>query len=84
MENARRRRYTAQTRVRGQSLPLLGLMIAIIVGMVGLSVDVGNTFSEERRAVTAANTAAMAGMNAYIGRSENTNNQTITTRYATR
>ncbi len=77
MGNARRRRYTAQTRVRGQSLPLLGLMIAIIVGMVGLSVDVGNTFSEERRAVTAANTAAMAGMNAYIGRSENTNNQTI-------
>ncbi|MCS6881325.1 MAG: pilus assembly protein TadG-related protein [Oscillochloridaceae bacterium] len=58
-------------------MPLIGLMIAIIVGMVGLSVDVGNTFSEERRAVTAANTAALAGMNAYIGRSEGTTNRIV-------
>ncbi len=52
-------------------------MIAIIVGMVGLSVDVGNTFSEERRAVTAANSAALAGMNTYIGRSQSTTNRVI-------
>ena len=77
MGNARRRRLTPQPRARGQSLPLIGLMIAIIVGMVGLSVDVGNTFSEERRAVTAANTAAMAAMNRYIARIESTTNQNI-------
>lgn len=77
MGNARRKHISTRPRARGQSLPLIGLMIAIIVGMVGLSVDVGNTFSEERRAVTAANTAAMAGMNAYIGRSEGTTNRIV-------
>ncbi|MGB9631961.1 MAG: pilus assembly protein TadG-related protein [Chloroflexaceae bacterium] len=60
-------------------MPLIGLMIAIIIGMVGLSVDVGNTFSEERRAVTAANSAALAGMNTYIGRSESTTNRVVYT-----
>lgn len=77
MGTARRRRLTPQPRARGQSLPVIGLMIALIVGMVGLSVDVGNTFSEERRAVTAANSAALAGMNRYIARTEATTNRTI-------
>ncbi len=77
MGNTRSRRFIAQPRTRGQSLPLIGLMIAVIVGMVGLSVDVGNTFSEERRAVTAANSAALAGMNTYITRSQSTTNRIV-------
>ena len=77
MGTARRQRFTTQPRARGQSLPLIGLMIAIIVGMVGLSVDVGNTFSEERRAVAAANTASMAAMNRYIARIQSTTNRNI-------
>jgi len=79
MGNVRSRRRAARSRAPGQSLPLLGLMIVVIVGMVGLSVDVGNTFSEERRAVTAANTAALAGMNTYIARSQATTNRVVYT-----
>jgi hypothetical protein len=55
-------------RAPGQSLPLIALMIVVLVAMVGLSVDVGNTFSEERQAVAAANAASLAGMNAVIRR----------------
>ncbi|MGQ9926289.1 MAG: VWA domain-containing protein [Chloroflexaceae bacterium] len=79
MGHAPRQRFTRQPRARGQSLPMIGLMIAIIIGMVGLSVDVGNTFSEERRAVTAANAAVVAGMNRYIARGESTTNHNIYT-----
>lgn len=71
------RRRLRATRTPGQSLPLIGLMLVIIVAMVGLSADVGNTFSEERRAVAAANTAALAGMNTYINRSATTTNQVV-------
>lgn len=53
-------------RARGQSIPLIALMIVVIVAMVGLSVDVGNTFAEEREAVAAANAASLAAMNAYL------------------
>lgn len=62
-------------RARGQSLPLIGLMIVVLVGMVGLSVDVGNTFQTERRAVAASNAAALAGMNTYLQRGSTTNQQ---------
>lgn len=69
------RRLTA--RARGQSLPLIGMMIVVLVGMVGLSVDVGNTFQTERRAVAASNAAALAGMNTYIRRTSSTTNQAV-------
>lgn len=69
------RRLTA--RARGQSLPLIGMMIVVLVGMVGLSVDVGNTFQTERRAVAASNAAALAGMNVYIRRTSSTTNQAV-------
>ncbi|PDV96417.1 TadE/TadG family type IV pilus assembly protein [Candidatus Chloroploca asiatica] len=50
-------------RTLGQSIPLIALMIVVLVAMVGLSVDVGNTFSQERRVVAAANASSIAGMN---------------------
>ncbi|PDW02380.1 pilus assembly protein TadG-related protein [Candidatus Viridilinea mediisalina] len=59
-------RRMKQRRAPGQSLPLIALMILVLVAMVGLSVDVGNTFNEERRAVAAANAASLAAMNQVI------------------
>ncbi len=73
--NAPRRqllRRLAHQRKHGQSIPIIALMILILVAMVGLSVDVGNTFSQERQAVAAANAASLAGMSAYMARSSST------------
>lgn len=64
-------------RIRGQSIPLLALMIVVLIGMVALSVDVGRTFAEERRAVAAANAASLAAMNTYIRRPVGTTNTVI-------
>lgn len=55
-----------RTKVKGQSLPLIGLMIVILVAMVGLAVDVGNTYAEQRNTERAASAAALAGMNTLI------------------
>ena len=53
-------------RTQGQSIPIIALMIVILIAMVGLSVDVGNTFAQERKAVAAGNAASLAGMDSYI------------------
>ncbi|GAB4189892.1 MAG: VWA domain-containing protein [Roseiflexaceae bacterium] len=53
-------------KAKGQSIPLIAIMIVVIVAMVGLSVDVGGAYAEQRSAVRAANAAAIAGMNAVI------------------
>lgn len=50
----------------GQSIPLIALMLVVLLGMVGLSVDVGNTYAEQRSAVRATNAAALAGMSNLI------------------
>ncbi len=50
----------------GQSIPIIALVILILFGMVGLAVDVGNTYAEQRKAVNAANAAAVSGMEAYM------------------
>lgn len=70
-------KYRPLKRVRGQSIPLLALMIVVLIGMVALSVDVGRTFSEERRAVAAANAASLSAMNTYIRRPAGTTNTVI-------
>jgi Flp pilus assembly protein TadG len=55
----------------GQAIPLIALMIVILVAMVGLSVDVGNTYAEERQAVAASNAASIAGMDVVIKNGRN-------------
>ncbi len=60
----RRRRH-------GQSIPIIALMILVLIAMVGLSVDVGNTFSQERKAVSASNAAAISAMTTYLKHSTN-------------
>jgi len=59
-------RRLIKRRAHGQSIPLIALAIVIVVAMVGLSVDVGNTFARERQVVAASNAASVAGMNAYL------------------
>ena len=51
---------------RGQSIPLIALMIVLLFGMVGLSVDVGNTYAANRNAVRATNAATLAAMDKLI------------------
>ncbi len=59
-------------RTRGQSIPLIALLIVVLFAMVGLAVDVGNTYAEQRKAVNATNAAAIAGMERYIESSSGT------------
>ncbi|NJO07253.1 MAG: hypothetical protein HC876_18040 [Chloroflexaceae bacterium] len=63
-----------RTHTRGQSIPLLALMIVVLIGMVGLSVDVGNTYQEQRQLVRATNAAAVTGMETYL---EEKNDQAV-------
>ncbi len=49
-------------RAAGQSLPVLALMLLVLVGFVGLSVDVGNAYGRQRRIQSASNAGALAGM----------------------
>lgn len=76
VKQSRLRRYVRH-RNPGQSIPLIALMIVVLVAMVGLSVDVGNTFAEEREIVAATNAAALSGMTSYNARNASTTNQTI-------
>jgi hypothetical protein len=50
----------------GQSIPLIALMIVVLFAMVGLAVDVGNTYAQQRNTVRASNSAALAGMTTLI------------------
>jgi len=50
----------------GQSIPLIALLIVVLSAMVGLSVDVGNTYAQQRNTVRATNAAALAGMTELI------------------
>lgn len=65
------RRRLASRRRNGQSIPIIALMIVVLIAMIGLSVDVGNTFSHERQAVSASNAAAVAAMTTYLKRTTN-------------
>jgi hypothetical protein len=46
-------------------------MIVVIVAMVGLSVDVGNAYGQQRRMQDAANAGALAGMNGVMANQRN-------------
>lgn len=55
-----------QRKSPGQSIPLVALMLVILFAMVGLSVDVGNTYAEQRNVVRATDAAALSGMQVMI------------------
>jgi len=50
----------------GQSIPIIALILVVLFAMVGLSVDVGNTYAQNRNAVRSTNAAALAGMDRLI------------------
>src|SRR6185436_20753617 len=50
----------------GQSIPLIALMIVVLIAAVGLSVDVGNTYAQQRNTIRATNAAALSGMTELI------------------
>jgi hypothetical protein len=50
----------------GQSIPLIALIIVVLFGMVGLAVDVGNTYGEQRSAVRATEAATLSGMSTLL------------------
>ena len=52
-----------RNKAKGQAIPLIALMIVVLVALVGLSVDVGNTYAEQRNTVRSTNAAALAAMN---------------------
>ncbi len=51
---------------QGQSIIIIALIIVVLVGMVGLSVDVGNAYAQNRNAVRATDAAALAAMDKLI------------------
>src|SRR5512138_3790811 len=51
-----------RSRRSGQSIPIIALIIVVLFAMVGLAVDVGNTYAEQRSAVRASEAATLAGM----------------------
>ncbi len=56
---------------KGQAIVLVALMIIALTGMLALSVDVGNSYTQRRLLQTAADAAAMAG--AHLGMEQVTN-----------
>ncbi|PLS81379.1 MAG: hypothetical protein CYG59_05960 [Chloroflexi bacterium] len=68
-----RMRRIGRRRQAGQSLPLIAVMLVVIIGMVGLSVDVGNAYGQQRRVQNAANAGAVAAMNLANRNSSNPN-----------
>lgn len=59
-----------RTKTSGQSLPIIALVIVVLIGMVALALDVGNTYAEQRSTVRASNAAALTGMGKVIGGSQ--------------
>lgn len=55
-----------RAKTKGQSIPIIALMIVVLFAMVGLAVDVGNTYAEQRNTVRASNAAALSGMTTLV------------------
>jgi hypothetical protein len=55
-----------QAKSHGQSIPIIALILVVLFAMVGLSVDVGNTYAQNRNAVRSTNAAVLAGMDRLI------------------
>jgi hypothetical protein len=53
-------------RSSGQSIPLVAFMIVVLVAIIGLSVDAGNTYAEQRELVAATNAASIVGMQSHL------------------
>ncbi|MBA3944667.1 MAG: hypothetical protein H0X37_08920 [Herpetosiphonaceae bacterium] len=55
----------------GQSIVLLAFMVLVLIAMIGLSVDVGNAFAQQRRLQSVANAGALAAQASLLTNSTN-------------
>src|SRR5262245_62122168 len=62
-----------RSKASGQTLPLIALVIVVVIAMVGLAVDVGNTYAQQRNTVRSSNAAALSGMSTLIKNGSDTN-----------
>lgn len=62
-------RAVGADRERGQILVLFSLGLVVMIGMVGLVLDGGDTFAQRRHEQNAADLAVLAGANAYLNTS---------------
>lgn len=67
-----------RSRETGQSIPLIALIIVVLFAMVGLAVDVGNTYAEQRATVRASDAAALSGMSTLIEATNGSSNVSST------
>src|SRR5690242_13836442 len=65
------------SKTKGQSITLIAIVLVVLLAMVGLSVDVGNTYAQQRNVVRATNSAAISGMNAYLRGGANPSDSTV-------
>ncbi len=56
----------ARHSTRGQSVPLIAAMLAVLLGMTALAVDVGSREAEQRNIVRGTNAAAISGMTSLL------------------
>lgn len=63
-------------RLPGQSIVVIAFMLVVMIGFVGLSVDVGNAYGQQRRVQSGVNAAAVAGM---LSVQDNTTNSAVLT-----
>ncbi|GAC1519438.1 MAG: hypothetical protein NVS2B7_40330 [Herpetosiphon sp.] len=49
-------------RAPGQTVVVMALMMVVLVGLLGLSIDVGNVYGQQRRVQSAVDASSLAGM----------------------
>lgn len=62
----RRPSSVLRKRSKGQSIVLIALILAVLIGLVALSVDVGSTYAQQRATQRASDAAAVDGMSALL------------------
>ncbi len=61
-------------RAPGQSIVVIAFMIVVLIGFVGLAVDVGNAYGQQRRVQSGVDAAAVVGM---LAVQDNTTNSAV-------
>src|SRR5438309_12129488 len=62
---------------RGQAIVLIALMIAVMFGLVGLSIDSGRAYLDRRHLQAAVDAAALAAAYAYMNTTDYTQSEQI-------
>ncbi len=60
------KKHIYRAKSRGQSIPLIAVMLVVLFGFAALAMDVGNAYAEQREVTRATNAAALEGMGTVI------------------